>query len=213
MRKPRAIAAFFGSILLFYFLSPPSIQQRFRSGLDLSDPNTRNRIEIFETAVRLIKDNPWVGVGPKNVKYEAPRYRGSNSSEYPSWMYQHMHDNFLQVAAETGIPGLIIWIWVMAQFVWDALFVYRCAGRNQISGSEGLRKEALMVSSTAIASVTALLVAGIVEYNFGDSEVLILFLFTVSAPYAFIPIVRSRPELEARSRKPEARILESDERL
>ena len=30
------------------------------------------------------------------------------------------------------------------------------------------------------------MVAGMIEYNFGDSEVLTLFLFIVSAPYAFM---------------------------
>jgi hypothetical protein len=29
------------------------------------------------------------------------------------------------------------------------------------------------------------MVAGMFEYNFGDSEVLMLFLFIMSAPYAF----------------------------
>jgi len=30
------------------------------------------------------------------------------------------------------------------------------------------------------------MIAGMAEYNFGDSEVLTLFLFIVSAPYAFM---------------------------
>jgi O-antigen ligase len=192
-------------ILIFYFLSPASIQHRFRSGLDLSDPNTRNRIELFQTAMRLIHDHPWMGVGPKNVRFDALRYRGDNSSQYPGWMYQHMHNNFFQVAAETGIPGLILWICLMAQFAWDALLVYRCANRNLIPGSEEVRNEALMVSSAAIACMAALLVAGMGEYNFGDSEVLILFLFTVSAPYAFLPVLRSSRKSETESRKQEAR--------
>lgn len=211
MRKPRAIAAFFILILLAYFLSPASIQRRFQSGMDPSDPNTRNRIELFETAMRLIQDNPWMGVGPKNVKYEALRYRGSHSDEYPGWMYQHMHNNFFQIAAETGIPGLIIWLCVMGRFGWDALCVYRCANSNRIPEDETLCKEALMVSSAAIASLAALLVAGMVEYNFGDSEVLILFLFIVSAPNAFMPLLRSRQQLEARSRKQEAGIADLQE--
>jgi O-antigen ligase len=199
MRRPRAIAAFFILILLAYFFSPAWIQRRVRSGLDPSDPNTRNRIELLQTALRLIQDHPWMGVGPKNVKYEAPRYRGTHSDEYPTWMYQHMHNNFFQVASETGIPGLIIWLFVMGRFGWDALRVYRCANRNLISENEGLCKEALMVSSAAIASLTALLVAGMAEYNFGDSEVLILFLFTASAPYAFMPLLRLRKQSEATS--------------
>ena len=183
LRRPRAIAILLAAILVFYSLAPGAIRQRLRSGLDPADPNTRNRIEIFQTALRLIRDNPWLGVGPKNVKYQALRYRGHN--EYPAWMYQHMHNNFLQIAAETGIPGLLLWLWFMIRLAWDALRCYRYASGRSFSGEEGLRTEALTASSAALAAWVALLVAGMLEYNFGDSEVLTLFLFIMSAPYAF----------------------------
>ena len=38
--------------------------------------------------------------------------------------------------------------------------------------------------AAALAAVTALLAAGMFEYNFGDSEVLMLFLLIVTLPYA-----------------------------
>jgi putative inorganic carbon (HCO3(-)) transporter len=184
LRKPRAIAVLLVAVLALYFLSPASIKQRFLSGLNPADPNTRNRIELFETSIRMIRDNPWLGVGPKNVKYEALRYRGKN--EYPDWMYQHMHNNILQVAAETGIPGLILWLWFMLRLAWDALRCYRYANARSLSPGEESAKEALMASSAALAAWIALMIAGVAEYNFGDSEVLTLFLFIASAPYAYM---------------------------
>jgi O-antigen ligase len=196
LRRPRAIAILLAVILVFYFLAPVAIKQRLHSGLDPADPNTRNRIEIFQTALRLIRDNPWLGVGPKNVKYAALRYRGHN--EYPDWMYQHMHNNFLQIAAETGIPGLLLWLWFMVRLAWDALRCYRYANGRSFSGEEGLRTEALTASSAALAAWVALLVAGMAEYNFGDSEVLTFFLFLMSAPYAFM-IRRSEAYESARA--------------
>jgi hypothetical protein len=36
-----------------------------------------------------------------------------------------------------------------------------------------------------MAATAALVVSGLFEYNFGDSEVLALFLFFMAAPYAF----------------------------
>ena len=36
---------------------------------------------------------------------------------------------------------------------------------------------------SAVAALTGFMVAGFFEYNFGDSEVLLLFLFIVSIPY------------------------------
>ncbi len=193
IRKPRSIAALIAALLIFYLLAPSGIQERFKSGLNPEDPNTRNRIELFQTAVRLIRHHPWLGVGPQNVKVEALKYRGSDSAQYPDWMYQHMHNNFLQIASATGLPGLAIWLWFMTRLAWDALGTYRSALRRTLypTGEEH-RKEALMASSAALGALAALMVAGLFEYNFGDSEVLILFLFIVSAPYSFPTFERGR---------------------
>ena len=40
------------------------------------------------------------------------------------------------------------------------------------------------LAATAMATVVALLTAGLFEYNFGDSEVLMLFLTIVTLPAA-----------------------------
>jgi putative inorganic carbon (HCO3(-)) transporter len=178
LNHPRALALLVVLIAAVAMLSPPGIQQRFRSGFDAQDPNTRNRIELFETSVRLIRDNPWLGVGPGNVKREALRYRGTY--EFPDWMYQHMHNNFFQIAAERGIPGLLLWLWFMARLAWDALRLFRFS-KVDPRGSAAART----ASAAALGACAALLVSGLFEYNFGDSEVLTLFLFIAGATYAF----------------------------
>jgi len=179
--KPRAIIILLLALLVIYFVSPPNVKQRLWSSFDLEDPNTRNRIELNETSLRLIAANPWFGVGMQNVNQEALKFRGSN--EYPDWMYQHMHNNFLQIAAERGIPGLLIWLWFMGRLAWDALGVYRMAKKEE-SVHSGMRG-ALLISTAALAAWVALMIAGMLEYNFGDSEVLALFFFIMSGPYVF----------------------------
>ncbi len=171
--------------VLFYFAVPASRQQRFRSGFDPDDPNTRPRLVIYYTSIRMIGDNPWFGVGPKNAGIEALRYR--NENDYPDWAYQHMHNNILQIASETGIPGLAIWLWLMIRLAWDALRTYRFARSGAFPYSEEARSEATIISSAALGSWVALMTAGLLEYNFGDSEILTLFLFIMSAPYAYSP--------------------------
>jgi len=177
-RHYRAVLGLIAILAAAYLVSPAAIQQRLRAGFDPNDPNTRNRIELFGTATRLIRDNLWFGVGPKSVGTQALRYRGN--SEYPDWMYQHMHNNFLQIAAERGLPGLLLWLWFMFRLAWDSWVRFRHARRG--AGAQSL--ESLMVSTAALGAWTALLVAGLFEYNFGDSEVLTLFLFMMSAPCA-----------------------------
>ena len=178
LRRPRATVLLLILVPAAYFLSPPRIQQRFRAGWHAGDPNTRNRIELVETSLRLIGDNPWFGVGPKNVAREAPRYRGSG--DYPGWMYQHMHNNMLQLAAERGIPGLLLWLWFMVRLAWDAWRVFALSRRDSAS------QEALMAATAALGCWVALVASGFFEYNFGDSEILTLFLFIMAAPYVFL---------------------------
>jgi putative inorganic carbon (hco3(-)) transporter len=203
LKRPRAIILLLAAVLVIYGLSPGLVKQRIQSITDTTDP----RLHVYMTALHLIQDNPWLGVGPKNVSVEALKYRDekefpdwlkrsvaffSTSSQYqeeekgfPDWLYQHMHNNFLQIAAETGIPGLLIWLWFMGRLAWDAWRCYRYAKSPSFPGNDAFRKEALIASSAALASWTALMVAGMFEYNFGDSEVLTFFLFLMSAPYAF----------------------------
>ena len=184
MKRPRALIGLLALLLGIYFVSPTSIKRRLQSGWDPDDPNTRNRIELVETSVRLIRDNLWLGVGPNNVGREALRYRGDQS--YPAWMYQHMHNNLLQIGAERGIPGMLLWLWLMMRFAWDAIALYRRTETSSLPLPE--KNEILMASAGALGAWVALLIAGIFEYNFGDSEVLALFLFLMSAPYAFMDI-------------------------
>ena len=52
----------------------------------------------------------------------------------------------------------------------------------------------------ALAATTAMLTAGLFEYNFGDSEFLMLFLVLITLPYAAerAPVALDAPLLHAR---------------
>jgi O-antigen ligase len=183
LRHLRFIAGMIALLVLLYLVAPQSIQRRFQSGLNPEDPNTANRFEVWETSIRLIRAHPWIGVGPESVQREALHYRGTN--EYPDWLYQHMLNNFLQIAAERGLPGLLLWLWFMGRLAWDAFRVYRrFKSRSALEGFPA--PEALMASTAALGAWAALMVAGLFEYNFGISVVMILFLFIIGAPYAFL---------------------------
>jgi putative inorganic carbon (hco3(-)) transporter len=183
LRHLRFIAGMIAMLVLFYLVAPQSIKHRIQSGLNPGDPNTANRIEVWKTSIRLIRAHPWVGVGPESVWGEALHYRGTN--EYPDWLYQHMLNNFLQIAAERGLPGLLLWLWFMGRLAWDAFSVHSRSRSGAILGSVDA-KEALMASTAAIGAWAALMVAGLFEYNFGISVVMIPFLFITGAPYAFL---------------------------
>jgi hypothetical protein len=43
-----------------------------------------------------------------------------------------------------------------------------------------------MAATAALGCWVALMISGLFEYNFGDSEILTLFLFIMAAPYVFL---------------------------
>ncbi|MBI2821288.1 MAG: O-antigen ligase family protein [Acidobacteria bacterium] len=158
--------------LAVYLLLPGDFQERLQASVDLSDSTTRIRLELLTTGWHMIQAHPFFGVGPRMVPIEFAHYRTTN--EFPSWIYQHLHNNFVQIGAELGLPALLAWIGILAAVV---------AGSAGPLARDRLPEERKFAPRAAIACVVALLVAGMFEYNFGDSEVLTLFLFVVGSPF------------------------------
>jgi len=187
LRRPRSIVVVLAVVAALYLAAPTTVGRRLSAAWNAEDTTTRGRLELVSTSLRLIRDHPWFGVGPKTVNTEALRYRGTQ--EFPDWLYQHMHNNFLQIAAERGLPGLALWLWFMIALAAEARRVLRAVP----SPENPFDREALVASVSALGAWTALMVSGLFEYNFGDSEVLTLFLFVMSAPRAFSGAAQPEP--------------------
>jgi O-antigen ligase len=147
-----------------------------RISMSFNQPNftpDTGRVKLFIAGVRMIKAHPLFGVGPQRIHTEFPRYyRGQDLPEY----YGHLENNVLQLAAERGLVCL-------AAFLWFIFELYA----SLISMIRKVPQEARWPAVSALAALTGFLVAGAFEYNFGDSEVLMLFLFIVSIPYGLHP--------------------------
>jgi O-antigen ligase len=171
------------AVVLVFLLLPAPFKERFYSGFNRQDTTTRVRLELLHTGVNIVKAHPWTGVGPRLVRRVYPQYRVTQ--EFPGWAYQHLHNDAVQIAAEMGLIALAVWLALWAAVAWGLVRVGRRALEN---GDLFVRSLAL----GGLASLAAFLTAGFFEYNFGDSEVLILLLFLVTAPY-----VVSRDQKEA----------------
>jgi O-antigen ligase len=149
-------------------VSPARVTDRIYSAFDINDPTSRDRIAMLQAGVAIVKDHPLTGVGPEMVGRVYPRYRVATAVQESN---MHLHNVPMQIAAERGLPALAMWTW----FVFAMLL-----------GLRELRRQARapVLASTAIAAVVAMLAAGMFEYNFGDSEFLMLFLILVTLPFA-----------------------------
>jgi len=125
-------------------------------------------VTMLRVGTRMIKAHPLTGVGPTLVE---DRYREYLPSSEPQHVNPHLHNVPVQIAAERGLPALATWIAFIATLMVGLI------RRLKIP-------EARLTAATALASIVAMLAAGQFEYNFGDSEFLMLFLVLMTLPYA-----------------------------
>jgi O-antigen ligase len=135
--------------------------------LTIKDMSSIDRYYMWQAGLEMIRDRPIFGQGPGMIP---AAYRVYRWPEAPQTEISHLHNNVLQVAAERGLPALLFWLWWVASVMGDA---YREARRRLDWAPLG-----------ACGVFVALLMAGMFEYNFGDSEVLYLALIAAAWPYA-----------------------------
>jgi O-antigen ligase len=128
----------------------------------------QDRVAMIRSGLRIIKDNPLTGVGPDMVIQVYPHYRDPLAVNQ---LNPHLHNVPLQIAAERGLPALGIWLWFVFMLMRDFVRQRRTSAVPSLP-------------TAGLAAVVAMLAAGLFEYNFGDSEFLMLFLVIVTLPYA-----------------------------
>lgn len=153
---------------LFFAIAPGRVTQRFLSVFDRSDPTSRDRVAMLREGAHMIAAHPLVGVGPNMVKVLYADYR---VPEAVVPVNPHLHNVPTQIAAERGLPALAAWLWFIVTLI--AGLIKRVRVRDH-----------RFLAAAAIAAVVAMLAAGMFEYNFGDSEFLMLFLILITLPFA-----------------------------
>jgi len=155
-------------VAVLFALAPDGITSRMLSVFDLQDPTNRDRMAMMSTGVAIIAADPLTGVGPNMVPRVYAQYRNADSVVA---INPHLHNVPMQIAAERGLPALVVWLVFIVMTVRQLFRRFR-SGRDRA------------LAATGLAAVAAMLAAGIFEYNFGDSEFLMLFLVLITLPFA-----------------------------
>jgi putative inorganic carbon (hco3(-)) transporter len=178
----RRQALLFAVVLLLAaaVLAVPGVFRRVITIVDVSDPTARERVAMLSAGLTLVREHPVAGVGPGQVK----RLYGQYAPGYAVRRHtSHLHDTPLQIAVERGVVGLALWLWIFVAFfvrsarIWRRLPADAAADRALVAG--------------CMAAIAAFLVAGLFEYNFGDTEVLLVAMSVMALPFA---IGRDRAE-------------------
>lgn len=156
-------------------LAIPSLRERVTSILQPHGERDSNlhRVITRRTGLAMIKAHPVFGLGPEQPKYQFDKWVPADIPRpLPEGWYGHLHNIYLQYAAERGIPTLLALLWLIGKAFYDfALGVRRGAGESKF------------VLHGAMAVILAILAEGFFEYNLGDSEVLTLFLTVIAFGY------------------------------
>lgn len=167
VRRSRWLAYSVPVLILAITFSPLPLFGRFMSSFDLKQSSNLDRIRMAQAGVEIIKDQPFFGVGPGNVKEIYPLYREPDA---PRFRIPHLHNNAIQIWAERGLLALAAYFLLIGGFVW---LCWREGERAR--GREGEREKRFF-AEVGLAVAVALFSAGFFEFNFGDSEVVVLML-------------------------------------
>lgn len=169
--KPKTLILIPVAISLFFLLSPQHVKRRALSIFSRRHYSNTQRLQYIQAGIQIIKENPIFGTGPCTVDmvFQNPKYGLSELAK----RNVHLHNNIIQIGAERGIPALLAWM-VFIGWVFLALL------RLLRTKDPRLRP----VTVGALAALVGLFVAGFFEYNFGDSEITVLFLYMITIPFA-----------------------------
>lgn len=90
------------------------------------------RILVWESSVRLIADNPLLGVGAGNFHIRMPEYVGASGLGKQGIIWMRPHNDYLWVAAEKGIPGLLSYLFLfLTAFLYGWKIIYQEDGQDK----------------------------------------------------------------------------------
>ncbi|MGH9881893.1 MAG: hypothetical protein ACRD6N_10690, partial [Pyrinomonadaceae bacterium] len=102
----------------------------------------------------------------------------------------HMHSNLLQLALERGVPALLVWLLLLGLYAGMLLRLNGSLKSNTDVVPE--RKEKSIfgpwidrgIVLGALGGLAGFFVSGLVHYNWGDSEVVMIFYFIMGLTLA-----------------------------
>ncbi len=190
--KPRILYFAVPALILSVLILPSSVKSRVTSIFDMNNETNRDRIYMATIAFNIFKDHPLTGVGPNNIEHVYNQYKPPGAK----LTNMHLHNNFLHVLAERGAPALIILMIAFLAVISGLIKKIKRGGPYE-----------KIISTAVLFAFTGFLIAGMFEYNYGDSEVKFQLFYFLSLP--FLPFMDNsvksgEPEPESLATQAEA---------
>jgi putative inorganic carbon (hco3(-)) transporter len=171
--------------------NPVDIRERAVSALAPHEGRTdsnAHRAELRRIGWEMIKAHPWVGVGPEQVSRQYQNYiRPDMPKPQASQYYGHLENDYVQYAAERGVPTMLALLWMIG---WAGFDFARALRRLPSDAGER------WVLHAAIAVIVGVLVSGFYSWNLNNSEVLAMFLAVMGCGYVALWQAQAKRESE-----------------
>jgi len=142
-------------------------QKRQVGFFDQKDDSIAWRQKIWREGFHLLTSSPrhlLIGVGMDSIKGHWREFGLFENGRLPMG---HMHSDYLQIALERGVPALVVWlilIGVYARTLWRL--------RRRVPAENWIEKGIVL---GALGGLLGFMLSGVVHYNWGDSEVVMIF--------------------------------------
>jgi len=156
VRRPRILLLAVPVLALAIAFGPSQVRHRAASIVDPTHETNAGRISLWRSGVEVVRDHPWTGVGLADHYALIESYRRPDATFHAG----HFHNNVVQVAASTGLLGLL------AYAAWMLL-----VARLLVSSLRRAGVRAAPRALTALAVWFAFQVHGMFDWSFGDAEV------------------------------------------
>ena len=168
------IVLFLFAVISIFIIQPKNINERFDLKVKDTEVSTMNRVILWKTSLKIIKEHPFFGVGLGNFGYVLEKdykTRFLNGETFSSAL-----NNYLTLAAEAGIPTLILYLIIIGYAIYlsiKSIFSKNNVDYNLISENKYLQgfynffyiNDFTLVKIGLLAGIISMLVFGLTTYT------------------------------------------------
>ncbi|UCH64403.1 MAG: O-antigen ligase family protein [Ignavibacterium sp.] len=164
------------------------VEGRFKRIFDTHHPNNLVRFALWRAGWEIFKDYPIFGVGDIDLGLLYKKYKRYFDKE----LHGHLHNNYIHILATLGLFGFIAFMFLLIKIFMINNKIY--------SGVKDIPSASSFALGT-IGVFISFLVSGLVEWNYGDHEIITMLWFILGlnvGTYNLVLKQRSHMEREGK---------------
>ncbi|MDO9464874.1 MAG: O-antigen ligase family protein [bacterium] len=172
-KSKKMLTAFLAALLLLAIFCGP-VTERIKFTFEVKEGINRalsGRLTLWHNSLQIIKKHPVLGVGygPNIFRkmYLHPEYKFYLTDPHGNFQQSDAHNLYLQILIETGIVGLLAFMYLLARYA-------KCAYKSYVHTEDYFKKDILF---TILLTVIGFLACSISGYFYEDRIGLMFWLY------------------------------------